>query len=65
MVLKIPWKNIYGAPVEALIEDLYLLVIPNQEIKYDPVKEEKLAFEAKQAEINRVELAKKKEAEKG
>lgn len=64
-MLKIPWKNLYGAAVEASIEDLYLLVVPNQEIKYDAVKEEKWAFEAKQAEINKVEMAKKKEAEKG
>lgn len=65
LVLKIPWKNLYGAPVEVLIEDLHLLVVPNQQIKYDPEKEERLAFEAKQAEINRVEMAKKKEAERG
>lgn len=65
LVLKIPWKNLYGSSVEATIEDLYLLVVPNNEVKYDAEKEEKLAFEAKQAEIARVELAKKKAAEKG
>lgn len=64
-MLKIPWKNLYGESVEAIIEDLYLLVIPKQDIKYDPVKEGNLAFAAKQAEIERVEQAKKKEAEKG
>lgn len=65
MVLKIPWKNLYGAAVEASVEDLYLLVVPNQQVQYDPVKEAKWAFDAKQAEIEKVELAKKKEAERG
>lgn len=65
LVLQIPWKNLYGAPVQASIENLYLLVVPNQQVVYDPEKEEKRAQDAKQAEIQRVELAKKKEAEKG
>lgn len=64
-MLKIPWKNLYGAPVEATIEDVYLLVVPNHEIAYDATKEEKRALESKQAEIEKVEAAKKKEAEKG
>ncbi|XP_047510768.1 vacuolar protein sorting-associated protein 13 isoform X2 [Pieris napi] len=64
LVLKIPWKNLYGASVEATIERLFLIVNPNAEIKYDPEKEEKIALAAKQAELARVEEAKKKEAEK-
>jgi len=64
LTLKIPWKNLYSAPVEASVEDLYLLVVPNTEIRYDPIKEEKWKQEAKQAEINKVEEAKKKEKEK-
>lgn len=64
-MLKIPWKNLYGAPVEAAIERLYLLVVPNQEVKYDPAKEDKLAQEAKQTELLRIEAAKKKAAEQG
>lgn len=64
-MLKIPWKNLYGASVEATIERLFLIVNPNAEIKYDPEKEDKMALAAKQAELARVEEAKKKEAEKG
>ncbi|CAK1546186.1 unnamed protein product [Leptosia nina] len=64
LVLKIPWKNLYGASVEATVERLFLIVNPNAEIKYDPEKEEKMALAAKQAELARVEEAKKKEAEK-
>lgn len=64
LVLKIPWKNLYGASVEATIERLFLIVNPTAEVKYDPQKEEKMALAAKQAELARVEEAKKKEAEK-
>ncbi|XP_069674534.1 intermembrane lipid transfer protein Vps13 isoform X2 [Periplaneta americana] len=64
LVLKIPWKNLYSAPVEATIEGLFLLVVPNQEVKYDPIKEEKWSQEAKQAELTKIEEAKKREKEK-
>ncbi len=65
LILKIPWKNIYTAPVEVHVEDLFLLVNPIQDIVYDAVKEEKLKQDAKQALISKVELAKKTEKEKG
>lgn len=64
-MLKIPWRNLYSAPVEASIERLYLLVVPNTEVKYDAEKEEKWQQEAKQAELQRVEEAKRQEKEKG
>ena len=64
LVLKIPWKNLYSAPVEASLEGLFLLVVPNQEVKYDPAKEEKLSQEAKKAELQRLEDKKKQEREK-
>lgn len=64
-MLKIPWKNLYSAPVEASVEGLFLLVVPNQEVKYDPLKEEKLAQEIKKSELQRIEDAKKREKEKG
>ncbi|RZF46695.1 hypothetical protein LSTR_LSTR002558 [Laodelphax striatellus] len=64
LILKIPWKNLYSSPTEATVEKLFLLVVPNQDTRYDPVKEEKWKQEAKQAEIEKVEAAKKKELEK-
>lgn len=51
--------------MEATVERLFLIVNPTAEVKYDPQKEEKMALAAKQAELARVEEAKKKEAEKG
>ncbi|KAI5727709.1 hypothetical protein M8J77_005899 [Diaphorina citri] len=64
LTLKIPWKNLYAAPVEASVDSLYLLAVPNQDVKYDPAKEEQWAQDAKQKEINKVELAKQQEKEK-
>ncbi|KAJ2952086.1 hypothetical protein O0L34_g4356 [Tuta absoluta] len=63
LTLKIPWKNLYGASVEAQVERLFLVVNPNAEVKYDKEKEERLALASKQAELARVEEAKKKEVE--
>lgn len=42
-----------------------MLVVPNQQAKYDAEKEEKKELKAKQDELQKVEDAKKKEAERG
>ncbi|KFM65297.1 Vacuolar protein sorting-associated protein 13C, partial [Stegodyphus mimosarum] len=60
LILKIPYKNIYTAPTVATIEGLFVVVIPNQGIKYDAEKEAKAAEAAKQAELMRIEEAKSK-----
>lgn len=64
LVLKIPWKNLYSAPVEAYIDRLYLLAVPNSSVRYNAEREEKATFEAKKAELDRIQLAKKLELEK-
>ncbi|KAM8801927.1 intermembrane lipid transfer protein VPS13A isoform 1-T1 [Rhynchonycteris naso] len=61
--LKIPWKNLYTQPVVAVLEDIYLLIVPSSIIKYDPLKEEKQLLEAKQQELKRIEEAKQKVAD--
>ncbi|XP_051002167.1 intermembrane lipid transfer protein VPS13A [Acomys russatus] len=58
--LKIPWKNLYTQPVEAVLEEIYLLIVPSSRIKYDPIKEEKQLMEAKQQELKRIEETKQK-----
>uniref|UniRef100_A0A8C9J8R2 Vacuolar protein sorting 13 homolog A n=1 Tax=Piliocolobus tephrosceles TaxID=591936 RepID=A0A8C9J8R2_9PRIM len=58
--LIIPWKNLYTQPVEAVLEEIYLLIVPSSRIKYDPLKEEKQLMEAKQQELKRIEEAKQK-----
>jgi vacuolar protein sorting-associated protein 13A/C len=64
LVLKIPWKNLYSSPVEAYVEKLYLLVVPNTAVKYDVDKEEKLAISTKKGQIERFEQVKKAEEDK-
>lgn len=59
LTLKIPWTNLYNAPVICTIEELYLLVVPNTQIEYSAEKEEKYNQDSKQAELRRVEDAKK------
>lgn len=64
LVLKIPWKNLYSAPVEAYIDRLYLLAVPNNSVQYNAEREEKAALDAKKSELERIQLAKKLEQEK-
>uniref|UniRef100_A0A8C7DX07 Chorein N-terminal domain-containing protein n=1 Tax=Naja naja TaxID=35670 RepID=A0A8C7DX07_NAJNA len=63
--LQIPWKNLYTQPVEAVLDEVYLLIVPTASIKYDAEKEEKQQLEAKQKELQRIEDAKQKIADKG
>ncbi|KAG8576312.1 hypothetical protein GDO81_009827 [Engystomops pustulosus] len=64
LILKIPWKNLYGDAVVATLEGLYLLVVPGASIKYDAEKEERNLHEAKQRELLRIEEALQKSADK-
>lgn len=64
LVLKIPWKNLYSAPVEAYIDRLYLLAVPNNSVRYNAEREDKASLEAKKAELERIQLVKKLEQEK-
>ncbi|XP_037654470.1 vacuolar protein sorting-associated protein 13A-like isoform X2 [Choloepus didactylus] len=61
--LVIPWKNLYTQPVEAVLEEIYLLIVPSSIIKYDSLKEERQLLEAKQQELKRIEEAKQKVAD--
>lgn len=64
LVLKIPWKNLYSAPVEAIIDRLYLLAVPNSSVRYNAEREDKAELDAKKGELDRIQLAKKLELEK-
>ncbi|CAH2294187.1 vacuolar sorting-associated 13A isoform X1 [Pelobates cultripes] len=61
--LQIPWKNLYTQPVEAILDGVYLLIVPIASTKYDAEKEEKQFLEAKQRELLRIEEAKQKVAD--
>ncbi|CAL8090191.1 unnamed protein product [Orchesella dallaii] len=62
--MKIPWKNLYSAPVELTLTDLLLLVAPSYSVKYDAAAEEKAAQFAKKKEIERIDDIRKKEQAK-
>jgi len=64
-VLKIPWKNLYSQPVVVNIEDLYVLVSPNNNVRYNAEKEAKYEMDLKKAALDALEAARKKELEKG
>ncbi|XP_026840774.1 vacuolar protein sorting-associated protein 13 [Drosophila persimilis] len=64
LVLKIPWKNLYSQPVIVNIEDLYVLVSPNNNVQYNAEKEAKYELDAKMAALDALEAARKKEIEK-
>ncbi|XP_048360331.1 intermembrane lipid transfer protein VPS13A [Sphaerodactylus townsendi] len=61
--LQIPWQNLYTQPVEAVLDGVYLLIVPTASIEYDAEKEEKQQLEAKQRELQRIEEAKQKIAD--
>ncbi|XP_038625358.1 vacuolar protein sorting-associated protein 13A isoform X2 [Tachyglossus aculeatus] len=61
--LAIPWTNLYTQPVEAVLEGIYLLIVPTASIKYDAEKEEKQILEARQRELRRIEETKQKMAD--
>lgn len=64
LILKIPWKNLYSLPVEADVEDLYLLVQPNAAVSYSAEKQYKSDLDTKKSELAKVEEAKKREQER-
>lgn len=64
LVLKIPWKNLYSLPVEADVEDLYLLVAPNSAVNYDAERQRKIELDTKKSELLKLEEARKRELEK-
>ncbi|XP_034479091.1 vacuolar protein sorting-associated protein 13 isoform X2 [Drosophila innubila] len=64
LVLKIPWKNLYSQPVIVDIENLYALVSPNNNVRYNAEKEAKYELAAKKAALDALEAARKKELEK-
>ncbi|CAG5075993.1 Similar to Vps13: Vacuolar protein sorting-associated protein 13 (Drosophila melanogaster) [Cotesia congregata] len=69
LILKIPFKDIWNGQIDCIIEELYLLIVPSSQVKYDPEKEAKYSLDAKHAELARIEknkqlLEQSKQAEK-
>ena len=55
LVLKIPWKNLYTAPVVVLVERLHLLAVPSQGVSYNREREDAIARELRKQQISRYE----------
>lgn len=54
--LSLHWMNLGNQPVEVLIEDVYLLVVPSSESTYDAEEEERRAQAAKFERLENAEL---------
>jgi vacuolar protein sorting-associated protein 13A/C len=59
LVLKIPWTNLYEAPVIAEVEGLYMIIVPNRGVPYNEENAKKLDFKRKQNALERLEQKKK------
>ncbi|KZT65144.1 vacuolar protein sorting-associated protein 13 [Daedalea quercina L-15889] len=54
--LSLHWMNLGNQPVEILVEDVYLLVVPSAESTYDPAEEDSRRQAAKMERIENAEL---------
>jgi hypothetical protein len=54
--LSLHWMNLGNQPVEILIEDIYLLVVPSPQTGVDPEEEEQRAQAAKAERLENAEL---------
>nr|XP_024214793.1 vacuolar protein sorting-associated protein 13 isoform X2 [Halyomorpha halys] len=63
--LRLSYLKFFSSPSVVEVDELFILLVPNQHATYDEEAEKKCANEAKQAELQKVEDAKKKALEKG
>lgn len=59
LVLKIPFKDMWNGQIDAIVEDLFILIVPTSQVQYDAEKEAKAQLETKRAELARVENSKR------
>lgn len=55
--LKMPWKNLYTEPVEAVIDELYLYAKPSKLVRYDAEKEVRRKIQEKKSKLKLLEEA--------
>ncbi|XP_076681161.1 vacuolar protein sorting 13C isoform X2 [Andrena cerasifolii] len=55
LILKIPFKDMWNGQIDAIVEELFILVVPSSQVVYDAEKEAKAQLDAKRAELARVE----------
>lgn len=58
--ISVPWMNLYTEPIVIKVSDVYLLALPNWEVRYDEEEEELFAWKAKKAALETFESMKQK-----
>lgn len=58
LILKIPFKDMWNGQIDAIVEELFVLVVPASQVSYNEEKETKAQLEAKRTELARVEKQK-------
>lgn len=56
--MKIPFKDMWNGQIDAIVEELFVLIVPSSQVSYDEEKEKKAQLESKRAELERVEKSK-------
>ncbi|RKP26494.1 hypothetical protein SYNPS1DRAFT_27818 [Syncephalis pseudoplumigaleata] len=56
LVLKIPWSNLKGQPVQVIVKDVYLLATPHVSTTYNEEEETKKAFQQKMSRLETAEM---------
>lgn len=54
----VPWTNIYTESIVINISDVYIVAIPNAEIRFDPQAEEQYEWDAKKKFLDNIEKTK-------
>ncbi|WPH02225.1 vacuolar protein sorting-associated protein 13 [Acrodontium crateriforme] len=63
LILKIPWSNLRGQPVQIHIEDVFLLAAPKEDGEYNATEEEKRAHAVKMEKLESAELLRERNTE--
>lgn len=58
LILKIPFKDMWNGQIDAIVEELFILVVPTSQVSYNEEKETKTQLDAKRAELTRIEKRK-------
>lgn len=58
LILKIPFKDMWNGQIDAIVEELFILIVPTSQVSYNEEKEIKAQLEVKRAELARVEKRK-------
>lgn len=58
LILKIPFKDMWNGQIDAIVEELFILVVPTSQVSYNEEKETKTQLDAKRMELARIEKRK-------